>query len=55
MENENDSSLRSRPPPAEVAKQNLAKIDAELARCNERLTDLRLLRSLEAKAEPSDT
>ena len=50
-----NSSLRARPPPAAVVKENLAKIDAELSRCHERLEDLKLLRSLEAKAGPSDT
>ena len=49
-----NTSLKSRPPPAVVVKQNLAKIDAELSRCNERLEDLKLLHSLGAKAEPSD-
>lgn len=48
-------SLRTRPPPAVLVAENLAKINAELSRCHERLEDLKLLRSLEAKAGPSDT
>jgi hypothetical protein len=45
----NNTSLRSKPPQSVVAKENMAKIDAELIRCRERLEDLRLMRSLEEK------
>jgi hypothetical protein len=45
-----NSSLRSRPSQTVVLKENLAKIDAELLRCRERVEDLKLMQSLEAKA-----
>ena len=45
-----NTSLRSRPSQAVVLKENLAKIDAELLRCRERVEDLKLMQSLEAKA-----
>ena len=45
--NNNKSLLRSRPPQSTAVKENMAKIDAELIRCRERLEDLRLVRSLE--------
>jgi len=46
-DNNNKSLLRSRPPQSTAVKENMAKIDAELIRCRERLEDLRLVRSLE--------
>ncbi len=49
-----NSSLRSRPPRPEVLKENLAKIDSELARCHERLRDLEVLRSLEDNDNEGD-
>jgi hypothetical protein len=49
-----NSSLRSRPPQSTVLRENLAKIDAELARCHERLGDLKVLQSLENKESESD-
>lgn len=45
-----NSSLRSRPPQTVVLKENLAKIDAELLRCRERVEDLKLMQALEAKS-----
>ena len=48
-DNNNKSLLRSRPPQSTAVKENMAKIDAELIRCRERLEDLRLMRSLEEK------
>jgi hypothetical protein len=50
-----NTSLKSRPPPADVVKHNLTKIDVELSRCHQRLEDLKLLRSLEAKSSLRDS
>ena len=50
-----NKSLKARPPPVDVVKQNLAKIDVELSRCHQRLEDLKLLQSLGAKSSPRDT
>jgi hypothetical protein len=42
-------SLRNKPLQAAVLKENLTKIDAEILRCRERVGDLKLMKSLEAK------
>jgi hypothetical protein len=41
----NDGASHTRPKPSE----NLKKIDIELIRCRQRLDDLKLIRSLEAR------
>ena len=41
-----NASLRARPAPLEAMREKLAKIDAELLRCRERVDDLRLMESL---------
>jgi hypothetical protein len=41
-----NASLRARPAPLEAMREKLAKIDAELLRCRERVEDLKLMESL---------
>ena len=38
----NNSSLRPRPPPLTLVRQNLEKIDAELSRCHKKVEELKL-------------
>ena len=41
-----NTSLRSKPLQPTAVRENLAKIDAELIRCRERIEDLKLMQSL---------
>ncbi len=46
-----NASLRPKPPPLQSVREKLAKIDAELLQCRQRMDDLRLVASLKAVEE----
>ena len=46
-----NASLRPKPPPLQSVREKLAKIDAELLQCRQRMDDLRLAASLKAAEE----
>jgi hypothetical protein len=44
-----NSSLRPKPSPLQAVHEKLAKIDAEILQCRQRVDDLRLIASLKPK------